>query len=175
MSGLIISEIQDRQWPEVWAMLEPVFCAGETYPFARDISGAEAKEIWVDTPMRTYVAMQGKTVLGTFYIKPNQPALGAHICNCGYVVDVAARGKGVAGSMCEFSQTEALRLGFLAMQFNLVVETNTGALALWQRLGFGIVGTVPKAFRHPTKGLVAAHVMHKDLTLANSGNAGKPV
>lgn len=175
MSGLIISEIQANQWPEVWAMLEPIFRAGETYPFARDISQSEAKKIWVDTPMRTYVAMQGKTVLGTFYIKPNQPALGAHICNCGYAVDVAARGKGVAARMCEFSQTEALRLGFLAMQFNLVVETNVGAVALWQRLGFAIVGTVPKAFLHPVQGLVAAHVMVKDLTLTNSGNAGKTV
>ncbi len=144
-------------------MLEPIFRGGETYPFARDISEAEAKEIWVDTPLKTYVAMQGKTVLGTFYIKPNQPSLDAHICNCGYAVDAAARGKGVAGLMCEFSQIEAVRLGFLAMQFNLVVETNVGALALWQRLGFAIVGTVPKAFRHPRDGLVAAHVMVKEL------------
>ncbi len=158
-----LEELKDIHWPGVWQILEPIFRAGETYPFARDITEAEAKKIWVDAPLATYVAMQGKTVLGTFYIKPNQPSLGAHICNCGYAVGMAARGKGVAGLMCEFSQTEAVRLGFLSMQFNLVVETNSGALALWHRQGFAIVGTVPKAFLHPEKGLVAAHVMVKEL------------
>jgi RimJ/RimL family protein N-acetyltransferase len=34
------------------------------------------------------------------------------------------------------------------MQFNFVVSTNTAAVALWQKLGFAIVGTLPKAFRH---------------------------
>ncbi len=153
-------EIDD--WPEIWAILEPVFRAGETYPFARDISEAEAKRVWIDAPQATYVA-RDDTLLGTFYIKPNQPTLAAHICNCGYVTAAMARGKGVAGQMCEFSQTEAMRLGFLAMQYNLVVATNTGAVALWQRQGFEIIGTIPKAFQHATQGLVAAHVMYKDL------------
>ncbi len=160
---MIIQPYGAQNWPEVWQILKPVFRAGETYPFARDISGAEAREVWIEQPLATYVALENGTVLGTFYIKPNQPALGAHMCNCGYVVAPAARGKGVAGLMCEFSQIEAVRLGFLGMQYNLVVETNTGAVGLWQRHGFEIIGTVPKAFRHPVQGLVAAHVMHKDL------------
>jgi ribosomal protein S18 acetylase RimI-like enzyme len=57
----------------------------------------------------------------------------------------------------------ARRSGYLAMQFNAVVETNTGAVHLWQSLGFEIVGTVPKAFRHPQHGLVGLHVMHRFL------------
>ena len=160
---MIIRPYDTNDWPNIWAMLEPVFRAGQTYPFATDITEEQAKQAWIGLPQATYVALEDNTLLGTFYIKPNQPTLGAHICNCGYVVDVAARGKGLAAQMCEFSQVEAIRLGFSSMQYNLVVATNTGAVALWQRQGFEIVGTVPKAFQHATKGLVAAHVMYKEL------------
>ena len=103
-------------------------------------------------------------LLGTYYIKPNQPGLGAHVCNCGYIVAAAVRGQGIASRLCEHSQEEARRLGFRAMQFNLVVSTNTGAVRLWQTLGFPIVGTLPGAFNHPRLGYVDAYVMYKQLS-----------
>ncbi len=93
-----------------------MFRAGETYPFSPDISEKKAFQAWVTLPAATYVAMDGEGgVLGTYYIKPNQPGLGAHVCNCGYVVAERARGRGVASEMCEHSQPEALTLGFRAM------------------------------------------------------------
>lgn len=58
---------------------------------------------------------------------------------------------------------EARRQGFMAMQFNMVVSTNERAVALWQRMGFAIVGTLPKVFRHSGLGLVDAYVMHRTL------------
>ena len=48
-----------------------------------------------------------------------------------------------------------------AVQF--VVSTNTAAVALWQKLGFAIVGMLPKAFRHSQPGHVDAYVMHRFL------------
>ena len=72
-----------------------------------------------------------------------------------------ARGKGLATAMCEHSQQEALRLGYLAMQFNFVAASNTGAVALWEKLGFEAVGRLPRAFRHPQRGYVDALVMYK--------------
>ena len=80
------------------------------------------------------------------------------------MVSESARGRGLATSMCEHSQNLAREMGFKAMQFNLVVETNTGAAKLWQKLGFGIVGTIPKAFYHPDNGYVGAHLMFKWLS-----------
>jgi len=77
------------------------------------------------------------------------------------VVRERARGQGIASMMCEHSQREALTLGFRAMQFNLVVSSNTAAVRLWQRLGFEIVGTLPQAFRHAELGFVDAYVMYK--------------
>jgi ribosomal protein S18 acetylase RimI-like enzyme len=54
-------------------------------------------------------------------------------------------------------------MGFRAMQFNLVVSTNTRAVQLWQRLGFSIVGNLAGAFRHARLGYVDALVMYKQL------------
>jgi ribosomal protein S18 acetylase RimI-like enzyme len=85
------------------------------------------------------------------------------VCNCGYIVGENARGKGVASLMCEHSQHEAKRLGFRAMQFNLVVSTNERAVRLWQKMGFEIVGTLPGAFKHAQYGFVDAFVMYKML------------
>lgn len=159
---IIIRAFQDADWPEVWRILEPVFRAGDTYSFAADISEEEARRVWVETPAATFVAGSDVgQVLGTYFIKPNQPGQGAHVCNCGYVVSPAARGRGIASSMCRHSQAEAVRRGFRAMQYNMVVSTNEGAVRLWKKLGFDIVGTLPEAFKHPTRGYVDAYVMYK--------------
>ena len=151
-------------WPALWTIIEPVFRAGETYVFSPDISETEAHKVWVDTPQITYIAEDDLgTLLGTYYIKPNQPGLGSHVCNCGYIVAEAARGQGIATLMGQHSQQEATRLGFRAMQYNCVVATNTVAVKLWQKLGLDIIGTLPEAFNHPTLGYVDAFVMYKPL------------
>ncbi len=163
-------------WPEVWRILEPVFRAGETYSFARDISEEEAHRHWVEIPAATFVAQDEEgQILGTYYIKPNQPGQGSHVCNCGYVVGQHARGRGIASTMCQHSQEEARRRGFRAMQFNLVVSTNQGAVRLWKKLGFEIVGTLPEAFRHPRYGYVDAYVMYKLLVPSVRGSHKKDV
>ena len=154
---------QEHDWPAVWRILEPVFRAGETYAMPERISEPEAYLYWVVSPAQTYVAVDGHTVLGTYYLKPNQQGPGDHICNCGYIVASSARGQGIATHMCRHSQSEAVEIGFLGMQYNLVVSTNLGAIKVWQREGFEIVGTIPKAFRHPALGLVDAYVMYKQL------------
>jgi ribosomal protein S18 acetylase RimI-like enzyme len=65
--------------------------------------------------------------------------------------------------MCEHSQVEAVKRGFKAMQFNLVVSTNAVAVNLWKKHGFSIVGTLPGAFQHRALGYVDAYVMFKTL------------
>ena len=147
----------------IWALLEPVFRAGETYAVDRDISRAAALAMWMEAPRATYVAEVEGAVAGTYYIKTNQAGGGAHVCNCGYVVGDAARGRGLASAMCDASQAQARALGYRAMQFNFVLESNAGAVRLWQRLGFATVGRIPAAFDHPRLGLVDALVMHKPL------------
>jgi ribosomal protein S18 acetylase RimI-like enzyme len=157
-----IRHFEEKDWDPVWHILKPVFRAGETYAFSPDIDKKEARRIWTDVPAATYVAVSDEgDISGTYYIKPNQSGPGSHVCNCGYIVSDQARGKGVASQMCEHSESVAREMGFRAMQFNLVVSTNQGAVRLWKSLGFDIVGTLPGSFLHPVEGYVDAYVMYK--------------
>lgn len=157
-----IRRYQETDWSAVWPILRATFEAGDTYAFSPQSTEAEIHAAWVELPLATYVACEDDgRVLGTYFIKPNQPGLGSHVCNCGYVVAPAAQGQGLASAMCEHSQAEAVSMGFLAMQFNLVVSTNERAVRLWRRLGFHVVATLPRAFRHQRLGLVDAFVMFK--------------
>ena len=159
-----IRSYQPSDWPAIWSMLQSTFTAGDTYAYAPASTESYIHNAWIEYPQATFVATdEAGNILGTYFIKPNQTGLGDHVCNCGYVVAVAAQGQGVAAAMCEQSQLEAVRLGFLAMQFNLVVSTNDRAVRLWKRLGFAVVGTLPGAFRHQKLGQVDALVMFKTL------------
>jgi ribosomal protein S18 acetylase RimI-like enzyme len=160
-----IRPFTESDWPAVWPILQTTFAAGDTYTFSPQSTEAEIHKAWVELPAATFVAVDDAgMILGTYFIKPNQPGLGAHVCNCGYVVSNAAQGQGIAAQMCEHSQKLALEMGFRAMQFNFVVATNTGAVRLWQKLGFEIVGTLPQVFQHQKLGFVDAFVMFKYLS-----------
>ncbi len=162
---MLIRGYENRDWNGVWAILEPIFRAGETYAVPTEISEEDARRMWTGGPKEVFVAEDTSTgqIAGTYYLKPNYDGPGAHVCNCGYAVSAQARGKGVATRMCDHSQGEALSRGFRAMQFNLVAASNEGAVRLWKKLGFDVVGTLPGAFRHPGLGFVDAHVMYKQL------------
>ncbi len=162
---MLIRRYESQDWPGVWSILEPIFRAGETYAVPLDISEQDARRMWTGSPKKVFVAEDRDSgqILGTYYLKPNYDGPGDHVCNCGYAVSVNARGRGVASLMCQHSQTEATSNGFRAMQYNLVAASNGGAVRLWKKLGFHIVGTLPGAFRHPSLGFVDAHVMFKQL------------
>lgn len=147
----------------IWDIFHAVVAPGDTYAFAPDTDRDEALKIMMTVPLATYVAELDGTVAGTFYLKPNQPGSGDHVCNAGFMVAPRARRRGLGRAMGEHALVAARSLGFDAMVFNFVVSTNSGAVALWQSLGFAIVGTVPGAFRHAHRGLTDAYVMHRAL------------
>jgi ribosomal protein S18 acetylase RimI-like enzyme len=147
----------------IWAILKPILREGETYALPRDWSRRDALAYWRAPDHAVFVAQEASEIIGTYYLRPNQRGGGAHVANCGYATLLRARGRGVAGTMCTHSLELASQQGFTAMQFNFVVATNEGAIALWKRLGFDVVGRLPRAFRHPTQGLVDALVMHRAL------------
>jgi ribosomal protein S18 acetylase RimI-like enzyme len=147
----------------LWAILEPAFRAGETYPIPRDVSFETALAYWRAPGHAVFVFEEGAELLGTYYLRANQLGGGGHVANCGYITAPAARGKGIARAMCEDSVARAREMGFRAMQFNFVVSTNEDAVHLWQRCGFEIVGRVPGAFEHPSRGFVDALVMFRKI------------
>lgn len=148
----------------LWPILQATIAGGDSFVFSPDTPPEEMHQVWIVNPSATFVAVdEAAQILGSYYIKPNQPGLGAHISNCGYVVAGEAQGQGVASQMCEHSQQQAVAMGFRAMQFNFVVATNERAVRLWQRHGFEIVGRLPGAFHHIQLGYVDALVMFKQL------------
>lgn len=156
-----IREAKQSDFNQIWKFFKTIIEAGESYPYPSNMSKEEAEAEWMMPPKRVFVASKDEQIVGTYYIKPNQPGRGAHVCNCGYMVSSSAQGRGIATKLCEDSQKKAVALGFKAMQFNLVVSTNEVALHLWSKLGFERVGRLPKAFLHAGKGYVDAFVMYK--------------
>jgi ribosomal protein S18 acetylase RimI-like enzyme len=85
------------------------------------------------------------------------------VANAGYMVHPDYRGHGIAKLLCRHSLAEAKRQGFLSMQFNYVVSTNTRAVNLWQAMGFKIIGIAPKSYKHAQHGYVDIYIMHRFL------------
>ncbi|HEV7821684.1 MAG TPA: GNAT family N-acetyltransferase [Burkholderiales bacterium] len=156
-----VREATPAEFGQIWPIFREIVAAGETYAYARDTTKEQAFKLWMEAPRLTFVAEEDGRILGTYCIKTNQAGPGDHVCNCGYMVASAARGRGLATAMCEHSQEMAIQLGYKAMQFNFVVSTNEGAVKLWNKLGFATVGRLPTAFNHPSKGYVDALVMYK--------------
>lgn len=156
-----IREATADDFDDIWLIFQPVAVGGETYAYPRNITKEQSFQLWMEIPEKTFVVEENGGILGTYYIKTNQQGPGGHVCNCGYMVSPNARGRGLATAMCEHSQQVARELGYKAMQFNFVASSNEGAVRLWQKLGFDIVGRLPGAFNHPSKGYVDALVMYK--------------
>jgi ribosomal protein S18 acetylase RimI-like enzyme len=160
---MLIRPATDRDKDAIWAIMEPIIRAGETYTLPRDMDKASALAYWLSAEHEIFVADENGEIVGTYFLQPNQQGGGGHVANCGYMTAFTATGRGVARAMCEDSLGRARSRGFRAMQFNFVISTNTRAVRLWQSFEFEIVGTLPKAFLHPTLGYVDAFVMYRDL------------
>lgn len=156
-----IREAKTEDFEAIWPIFGEIASAGDTYGYAADTSKDEAFDLWMNYPRKVFVIEQKGEILGTYYIVTNHAGPGDHVCNCGYMVSSQSRGKGLATSMCKHSQLVAQELGYKAMQFNFVAASNEEAVRLWTNLGFETVGTLPKAFNHPSKGFVNALVMYK--------------
>ncbi|MGV8955638.1 MAG: GNAT family N-acetyltransferase [Cypionkella sp.] len=161
MTQILIRPADKADIPAILAVVAPVLAAGETYAIATDLDAAGVQAYWFAPSHEVFVAEADGVILGTYYLMANQAGGGAHVANCGYMTAAAAQGKGIARAMCLHSLQRATERGFRSMQFNHVVSTNTRAVALWQSLGFKIVGTLPGAFNHPIHGFVDSYVMFR--------------
>ena len=149
--------------PAIWQIINAVIAGGDTYVFDPKTPEHEMLDYWFTADKHVYVAENDGEIVGTFWLKPNYPGLGSHVCNAAYMVSPTAFGKGIGRKMADYSLDEARRLGFTAMQFNFVVSSNTAAVKLWQSIGMEIIGEIPDAFNHRELGLTNAYVMYRKL------------
>jgi ribosomal protein S18 acetylase RimI-like enzyme len=153
----------EADFDAMWEIFQLVIKTGDTYVFAPETTRDDAHDYFLGEGVKSWVAEEDRRVVGMYKLIPNRRDLGSHVANASFMVHPDIRGHGVGRSLGEHCLEEARQRGYLAMQFNFVVSTNEPALALWKGLGFEIVGTLPKAFRHRTLGLVDAYVMHRFL------------
>jgi L-amino acid N-acyltransferase YncA len=164
---LKITQATEADFAKIWPIFQDIVQNGRTFVYRPDISFDEAKTVWFDEKFATYIASVNGEVVGAYVIRPGHRDLGSHIANAAYIIAFEHRGKGYGEDIARDSFVQAKELGFKAMQFNYVISTNKVAVALWQKLGFNIVGTVPKAYQHKELGLVDIHIMHKYLDWLN--------
>jgi ribosomal protein S18 acetylase RimI-like enzyme len=146
---------------QIWGIIQNVISTGDTWVFSPDSSREKMLYYWLAEDKYCYVYEIENQIAGIFFFKANQPDLASHVANAGYMVHPDFRGKGIAETMCRFSLIEAKRVGFKAMQFNIVIATNEGAIRLWHKCGFKTVGILPKAFHNANLGYIDALVMYQ--------------
>lgn len=156
-------EANSDDWTEIYRIFRAVTMSGDTYPYPSEMSEIDAKNTWFGPANTVYVATADDVIVATAYLKANAPGLGDHVANAGWMVDPLHQGQGLGRPFGEYVIGQARAHGYLGMQFNAVVATNTRAISLWESLGFEIVGTVPDAFRHSKQGLTAVHIMYRSL------------
>jgi L-amino acid N-acyltransferase YncA len=160
---MLIRHAADEDANSIWAIMEPIIRAGETYTLPREMDKVSALAYWFSDEREVFVAEDNGDIVGTYCLQANQKGGGAHVANCGYMTAVSATGRGVARAMCAHSLDRARERGFRAMQYNFVISTNERAVRLWQSFGFEIVGRLPGAFLHPTVGYADAYIMYRGL------------
>ena len=160
---IAIREATEADWPDLWAMFQEVAGGGDVFAYDESTTESIARTLWFMPPSVPFVAQENQLLVGSYFVRPNQPGRGSHVANGGYMVLPEARGQGIASLLCEHSLNTARRLGFSAMQFNFVVASNTAALRVWDKHGFAVVGRIPQAFRHKELGFVDALVMYRVL------------
>ena len=140
---------------------EAVLAGGDAYVLDPGSPIEDTRAYWLGPGVVSFVAVDGEQIVGMYRLVANWPGRGSHVANASFMVSPQAQGRGIGRAMGLHCLAEARKAGFLAMQFNFVVSTNTAAVALWRQLGFAVVGTLPQAFKHKTLGLVDACVMYR--------------
>jgi len=167
-----IHKASESDFEAMWQIFKAVVSKGDSYVFSPDTGKEDAHAYWFCPGITSFVAVDNGRIVGMYKFLSNQRDLGSHVANASFMVDPDEHGKGIGELMGRHCLVEARKAGYLAMQFNFVVSSNKAAVSLWQKLGFSIVGTLPKAFNHQHIGYVDAYVMYRFLDDVQTLNKG---
>jgi ribosomal protein S18 acetylase RimI-like enzyme len=146
-------------------LILPVFRAAvepeENYVFTSNASHDDIFAYWFAPGITSYVIEIDQKLAGIAKITPNFRELGSHVANLCMVIDPAYQHQGIGKALASYCLAQAKQKGFLAVQLNFVVSTNKAAIALWEKLGFSIIGTSPRSFKHKQLGYVDVHILHR--------------
>lgn len=161
--AVTITRASDEDFEAIWRIFHAVIQGADSYAAAPDASREWARAKWLNPQAETYVLKDDGEVAGVCLLKSNKEDFGSHVANASYIVSPDHRRKSYGRMLGEHVLKRAAERGFMAIQYNFVVSTNTAAVNLWKSLGFTIIGTTPKGFRHGTLGYVDTYIMHRFL------------
>ena len=90
--------------------------------------------------------IEDNKIVGLYILHPNNVGRCGHICNSSFAVKKNLRGQHIGEKLVKHCIVTAKQYGFKIIQFNAVVESNIGALKLYEKLGFTKLGTIPNGF-----------------------------
>jgi L-amino acid N-acyltransferase YncA len=158
-----IRKVRVSDYTHIWNIFQQIILSGDSYAYPPDTGFATFKKFWFAKEQKCFVIVDDNKISGSYILRANQPGLASHIANASYIVDPLLHGKGIGKKLCSHSITEAKKTGYLGIQFNIVVSTNIAAIDLWKKMGFEIIGTTPKGFKHLQLGYVDTYIMYRQL------------
>ena len=166
--------MQHKESEQVKKLLNTVIIEGKSYPQKQPLTELEFDAYWLLGHAFVVKAVDPSNqsltqeILAAFYIKPNFSGRCSHICNAGFIVQPQMRGQGIGRLMGETMLSIAASLGYQAVMFNLVFETNIASIRLWESLGFQTIGRIPTAVELDKNLYIDALIMYRNLTIARS-------
>ena len=154
---------------QVRKLLNTIVIEGKSYPQKQALTELDFDAYWLSGHSFVVKAIipsdqsQPQEILAAFYIKPNFSGRCSHICNAGFIVQPQMRGQGIGRLMGETMLLIAARLGYQAVMFNLVFETNIPSIKLWESLKFQTIGRIPAAVELDDGLYIDALVMYRRL------------
>jgi ribosomal protein S18 acetylase RimI-like enzyme len=157
-----IRQASAKDFERIWEIFKKVIVEGDTYDYDESSSKEEVQhDLFGNKKVKVFIVTVNNQIAGFYELLPNRRGRGSHVANASFEVDEDYRGLGLGKALGEHCLKQAKKDGYFAMQFNYVISTNKAAVKLWKSLGFEIIGTLEKAFRHQSQGLIDAHIMYK--------------
>ena len=143
---MIIRKFEDKDLPAMIAIWNEIVEEGIAFPQEEPLT-SETGKAFFESQSYTGVADDDGKIVGLYILHPNNVGRCGHICNASYAVDSRVRGLHIGEKLVLDCMEQGAKLGYKVLQFNAVVESNTHARHLYERLGFKQRGTIPGGFR----------------------------
>ena len=144
---IVIREYQTEDVTAAITIWNQVVEDGVAFPQEENLT-EETGDAFFEEQTYTGIAVNtdNNEIVGLYILHPNNVGRCGHICNASYAVKSTVRGQGVGKAIVTDCLEKAKEIGFRVLQFNAVVKSNTTALALYKKLGFTQLGTIPGGF-----------------------------
>lgn len=146
MNTARIREYTENDLPEMIAIWNAVVAAGNAFPQEEMLTAEEGAAFFAQQIYCGVAELDGK-ICGLYILHPNNVGRCGHIANASYAVHEDFRGQSIGRQLVQDCIERGRQYGFRILQFNAVVESNTAARMLYEKLGFVQLGTIPEGFR----------------------------